>query len=205
MFSSIIAFKQTQTVPLTSSKSLPPTSAQLRFVRFFFNRNLTIQNILVSNSFNEDTQSGYPLGSTPKLAGRNDTIICKAGFICSQSALSSVTQTCDKGHYCLEGTLSSSNTTKECTAQTHCSNVLTKGKKSATKFIMTMDSNQLNTVTIATSSPNGNVVASPTYRSDGIPTASVATRSTNNLINGNMPNICTFKIENENVVNDALY
>ena len=55
---------------------------------------------------------------------------------------------------------------------------------------MTTDSNQLNTVTIATSSPNGNVVASPTYRSDGIPTASVATRSTNNLINGNMPNIC---------------
>ena len=144
---------------------------------------IKIQNILVSNSFNPATGTGYPLGSTPKEAGRNDTIICKAGFICSQSKLSSVTQTCDKGHYCLEGTLASANhsnvnTDQECSAPTHCANVLTKGEKAAVKFNMNASTVNITVTSTATM-------------------AMLPDHPLNNLINGNMPNICPRWVKRE--------
>ena len=149
---------------------------------------LTIQDILVSNAFDPSTGTGYKLGSTPKESGRNDTIICKAGFICSQTALSSVTQTCDRGHYCLEGTFSSANTTQECTADTHCSNVLKKGRKAATKFPMVQESNVRITATTSTTMSNMNNIQ---LASAGVVTwESTETSMLGNLLNGNMPNIC---------------
>lgn len=77
--------------------------------------NITAQSIVVGQSL-----------ATP--AARNDTVICKEGFVCPQRDSATLGERCPGGHYCLPGTLTAS-TAAQCTEERHCVNVLQVGRE----------------------------------------------------------------------------